>query len=96
MTNEKATIIEHVNQYGKQLLRFIRGKVATDEDAEDILQDVWYQYMNLDEVSAIESISGWLYRVAHQYHKMSDEERAKFRNEFHRCYGGNTQPNPNQ
>lgn len=31
------------------------------------------------------------YAYAHQYHKMSDEERAKFRNEFHRCYGGNTQ-----
>lgn len=75
MTNEKATIIQHVNQYGKQLLRFIRGKVATDEDAEDILQDVWYQYMNVDEISAIESISGWLYRVAKN--KITDRFRKK-------------------
>lgn len=25
---------------------------------------------------------------ANHYHHMSEEERAKFRNEFHRCYGG--------
>jgi RNA polymerase sigma factor (sigma-70 family) len=75
MSDEKSTIIQHVNQYGAQLLRFIRGKVATDEDAEDILQDVWYQYMNVDELSAIESISGWLYRVAKN--KITDRFRKK-------------------
>ena len=64
-----------VNQYGKQLLGFIRGKVETDEDAEDVLQDVWYQLSKLDELISIESISGWLYRVAKN--KITDRFRKK-------------------
>ncbi|MDQ3844245.1 MAG: RNA polymerase subunit sigma-24, partial [Bacteroidota bacterium] len=55
-------IIQTVKEYSKRLFRFIRSRVATDEDAEDILQDVWYQYTNSEEI--IEQVSGWLYRVA--------------------------------
>jgi RNA polymerase sigma factor (sigma-70 family) len=57
-------VIQAVRTYGKQLFSFIRGRVPTDEDAEDILQDVWYQLSNQPEVEAIESVSGWLFRVA--------------------------------
>ncbi len=60
----RPTIIQTVKEYGNRLFRFIRGRVATDEDAEDILQDVWYQLSNVPEVGAIEQISGWLHRVA--------------------------------
>ncbi len=75
MTENKKNIVHTVNQYGKQLLGFIRGKVSTDEDAEDVLQDVWYQFSNLDEVLSIESVSGWLYRVAKN--KITDRFRKK-------------------
>jgi len=75
MAEKKQTIVHTVGLYGKQLLGFIRGKVGSDEDAEDILQDVWYQYSNLDEVEAIESVSGWLYRVAKN--KITDRFRKK-------------------
>lgn len=64
MAEKRSNIVQTVNQYGRQLLGFIRGKVATDEDAEDIIQDVWYQFSNVDEAETIESVSGWLYRVA--------------------------------
>ena len=37
----KQNIIQAVRDYGKRLFYFIRGRVNTDEDAEDILQDVW-------------------------------------------------------
>ncbi|MBK7869939.1 MAG: RNA polymerase sigma factor [Saprospiraceae bacterium] len=57
-------VIQAVSTYGKQLFGFIRGRVPTDEDAEDILQDVWVQLSNQPEVEAIESVSAWLYRVA--------------------------------
>lgn len=57
-------VIQAVQNYSQQLFRFIRGRVPTDEDAEDILQDVWYQLSNQPEVEAIESVSSWLYRVA--------------------------------
>jgi RNA polymerase sigma factor (sigma-70 family) len=75
MAEKKQNIIQAVSTYGKQLLGFIRGRVGTDEDAEDILQDVWYQYSNLDGVEAIESVSGWLYRVAKN--KITDRFRKK-------------------
>ena len=75
MTEKKQNIIQTVGQYGQQLLGFIRGKVRTDEDAEDILQDVWYQFSNLEEIETIESVSGWLYQVAKN--KINDRFRKK-------------------
>ncbi len=47
-----------------KLFGFIRKRVKTNEDAEDIIQDVWYQFSRLINLDEIESISGWLYRVA--------------------------------
>ena len=71
----KQTIIQAIKDYGRQLFGFIRSRVGTDEDAEDILQDVWYQFSNLAEVEAIESVSGWLYRVARN--KITDNYRKR-------------------
>lgn len=74
----RTNIIQTVKEYGNRLFRFIRGRVGTDEDAEDILQDVWYQLSNVPEAGAIEQISGWLHRVARnritdKYRKRKDE-----------------------
>ena len=60
----KQNIIRAVRDYGKRLFYFIRGRVDTDEDAEDILQDVWYQFSNVMNSEPIEQTSAWLYRVA--------------------------------
>src|SRR5580765_471656 len=60
----KQNIIQAVRDYGKRLFFFIRGRVNTDEDAEDILQDVWYQFSNIMNSEPIEQTSAWLYRVA--------------------------------
>lgn len=75
MSEKRQNIVQTVGLYGKQLLNFIKSKVNSEEDAEDILQDVWYQYSSLDEVEAIESVSGWLYRVAKN--KITDRFRKK-------------------
>jgi RNA polymerase sigma factor (sigma-70 family) len=75
MPEKQLNIKQAVNSYGRQLLGFIRGKVNTDEDAEDVLQDVWYQLSNIDEIETIESLSGWLYRVAKN--KITDRFRKK-------------------
>jgi RNA polymerase sigma factor (sigma-70 family) len=60
----KQNIIQAVRDYGKRLFYFIRGRVDTDEDAEDILQDVWYQFSNIMNTEPVEQTSAWLYRVA--------------------------------
>jgi RNA polymerase sigma factor (sigma-70 family) len=62
MSTSPNTIRDSVSEYGKRLFSFIRGRVRTDEDAEDILQDVWYQLSNTPEI--IEEVGAWLYRVA--------------------------------
>ena len=75
MAEKKQNIIQAVKDYGRQLMGFIRGRVHTDEDAEDILQEVWYQLSSQAKLEDIESISGWLYRVARN--KITDTYRKK-------------------
>ena len=57
-------ITSAISQYSQRLFRFIRGKVPTNADAEDILQDVWYQFSRVIDIEPIEQVSGWLFRVA--------------------------------
>lgn len=65
MTDQpKQNIIQAVRDYGKRLFYFIRGRVNTDEDAEDILQDVWFQFSNVMNSEPIQQTSAWLFRVA--------------------------------
>jgi len=64
LSQAKPNIIQTVKAYGHQLLGFIRQRVNSEEDAEDILQDVWFQLSSVPEVEAIEQVGSWLYRVA--------------------------------
>jgi RNA polymerase sigma factor (sigma-70 family) len=58
------TIIQAIGEYGKNLLGFIRRRVKNDADAEDILQDVWYQFSSVINSEPIEQTGAWLYKVA--------------------------------
>ena len=69
------SITETVQQYGKRLFGFVRGKVKTTEEAEDILQDVWYQFSRLSNLDELENVSAWLYRVAQN--RVTDNYRKK-------------------
>ena len=60
----KQNIMKAVRDYGRRLFYFIRGRVNRQEDAEDILQDVWYQFSNVMSSEPIEHTSAWLFRVA--------------------------------
>lgn len=76
MSNEKHfSITETVQQFGKRLFGFVRGKVKTTEEAEDILQDVWYQFSRLSNLDELENVSAWLYRVAQN--RVTDNYRKK-------------------
>lgn len=72
---KKQNTLQTINEYGKRLFAFIRGKVNTDEDAEDILQDVWFQFTNTSSTQTIEQLSGWLFSVARN--KITDKYRKK-------------------
>jgi len=65
MTQQRQLNIKNaVQRYGKQLLKFIRSRVNNDADAEDILQDVWYQLSSIIDIEPIEQLNAWLYRVS--------------------------------
>ncbi|MFT6879690.1 MAG: RNA polymerase sigma factor (sigma-70 family) [Algoriphagus sp.] len=53
-----------INEYGSRLFRFVRGRVPSNADAEDITQEVWYQLSRVLEIDSIEQVSGWIFRVA--------------------------------
>jgi len=62
--------------FRRRLLNFIRGQVNRVEDAEDILQDVFYQFSRVNDMAnPIENISAWLYRAARN--KIIDHRRKK-------------------
>ncbi|MBK9456333.1 MAG: RNA polymerase sigma factor [Chitinophagales bacterium] len=65
MTQQQNEIIEQaVKNERKKLLKFIKTRVGNEEDASDILQDVFYQLAsNHGMVETIENMASWLYRV---------------------------------
>jgi RNA polymerase sigma factor (sigma-70 family) len=67
------TITEVIRKYSTRLFGFIRGRVSSNADAEDILQEVWYQLSKVVEIESIEQVSSWLFRVARN--KVTDNYR---------------------
>jgi RNA polymerase sigma factor (sigma-70 family) len=58
-----------------RLFNFIRRFVPTREDAEDILQDVFYQFISYADIELIEKVNGWLFKTARN--KIIDKNRKK-------------------
>lgn len=49
----------------KRLFSFLRRRVATPEDAEDLLQEVFTRiHENAATLDEVESVTGWVYRTA--------------------------------
>jgi RNA polymerase sigma factor (sigma-70 family) len=58
-------ITEVVKREQSRLLNFIRRRVPDPLDAEDVLQDVFYQLVEANRLlMPIEHVTGWLFRVA--------------------------------
>ena len=57
---EETFAIEH-----KRLLNFIKTRVSNTSDAEDILQDVFFQFwQGYNTIENLERVTSWLFRVA--------------------------------
>ena len=62
---ERERIVVVVNREESRLRNFIRKRVADPRDAEDILQDVFAELVEANQLlMPIEHVSGWLFRVA--------------------------------
>ena len=76
MSEQKAISITNIiKQFRQRLFGFVRGRVSNTEDAEDILQDVWYQLSNLTDIDDLDNVSAWLYQVARN--RITDKSRKK-------------------
>jgi RNA polymerase sigma factor (sigma-70 family) len=67
----KRNITQVINDYSKRLLGFIRKRVTNEADAEDVLQDVFYQFIG--NTQPIEQLTAWLFTVARN--KITDRQR---------------------
>jgi RNA polymerase sigma factor (sigma-70 family) len=65
MADQDQRISEVVNREHARLRNFIRRRVPDPRDAEDILQDVFYELVEANRLlMPIEHVTGWLFRVA--------------------------------
>lgn len=68
--NEKRRIMQEKHRH--QLLAFIRNRTSDDE-AEDVLQDVFLRFVEADRVSPITQVACWLFQTA--CNKLIDNSR---------------------
>jgi RNA polymerase sigma factor (sigma-70 family) len=66
MTRQETERLDGVmTREGSRLRNFIRRRVADPRDAEDVLQDVFTELVEANQLlMPIEHVSGWLFRVA--------------------------------
>lgn len=69
----ESLLVNALNACRSRLKAFIRGRTAVRDDADDILQEVTYQLMNVEH--PVENVAAWLFRAARN--EMTDRARKK-------------------
>lgn len=73
---QNESIRQIIEKERRRLLEFIRRRVPTQEDAEDVLQDVFYELVNTYRLmKPVEQMASWLFTVARN--KITDRYRKK-------------------
>ncbi|MBW7981686.1 RNA polymerase sigma factor [Enterobacillus tribolii] len=66
-------VMSALNACRSRLKAFIRGRTAVRDDADDILQEVTYQLMKIEQ--PVENVAAWLFRAARN--EITDRARKK-------------------
>ncbi len=70
------TVSDVILKEGNRLFNFIRKRVKSKLDAEDILQDVYFQLAKIsNDLNTVEKMSAWLFQIARN--KITDNYRKK-------------------
>jgi len=86
--NQRAVVEQTVTKERVRLFNFIKKRVADPDEAEDILQDVFFQlWRGYNTIESIEKITAWLFRVARN--KITDAYRKKKPDNFSSIKGQN-------
>ncbi len=67
----ESLLMAALNACRSRLKAFIRGRTAVRDDADDILQEVTYQLMQVEQ--PVENVAAWLFRAARN--EMTDRAR---------------------
>jgi RNA polymerase sigma factor (sigma-70 family) len=90
MTEQAKTIEKTFVKEKSALFNFIRKFVSSREDAEDILQEVFYQFISYANIELIERVNSWLFKTAKN--KIIDKSRKKrterFTEQFRETFDG--------
>ncbi|ORM65386.1 RNA polymerase subunit sigma-24 [Pantoea rodasii] len=70
---QDSLLISALNACRSTLRAFIRGRTSVREDADDILQEVTYKLMQVEQ--PVENVAAWLFRAARN--EMTDRARKK-------------------
>jgi RNA polymerase sigma factor (sigma-70 family) len=66
-------LVSALNACHSRLTAFIRGRTAVREDADDVLQEITWQLMKVEQ--PVENIAAWLFRAARN--ELTDRARKK-------------------
>lgn len=84
MSAQRKVVVEQtVAAERNRLFNFIKKRVSDTNDAEDILQDVFYQlWQGYDTIESIEKVTSWMFRVARnkiidRYRKLKPDSFSK-------------------
>ena len=69
----ESLLMSALNACRARLKAFIRGRTSVRDDADDILQEVTYQLMKVEQ--PVENVAAWLFRAARN--EMTDRARKK-------------------
>lgn len=72
---QNKSVHDTVKSTRPRLLDFIRKRIPDADDAEDILQDVFFQLVETYRIKPVEEVTGWLFTVARN--KITDRFRKK-------------------
>jgi DNA-directed RNA polymerase specialized sigma24 family protein len=67
----ESRLVSALNACRARLKAFIRGRSTVRDDADDIVQEVTYQLMNVEQ--PVENVAAWLFRAARN--EMTDRAR---------------------
>ena len=85
---QKLNIPEIIKDYAGRLRGYIRKRVNSIEDAEDVLQEVFYQLAETDRMmKPIDQIAAWLftvtrYRIVDLYRKKKTEPFSEYTSDY--------------
>ncbi|MFK3659145.1 RNA polymerase sigma factor [Scandinavium sp. NPDC088450] len=69
----QSLLISALNSCRSRVSAFIRGRTAVREDADDILQEITYQLIKVEQ--PVENVAAWLFRAARN--ELTDRARKK-------------------